>query len=59
MVYQLTGGIRRAPEVGSRQSQALEKRLDQCIAIILCLLVLLNIILWFVRLCFHTSTLIE
>lgn len=47
------------PEVSSRQLQALKKRLDQCIAIILCVLVLLNIVLWFVRLCFHTSALVE
>ena len=41
----------------NRLQSSLEKRVDRCIATILCLLVLLNIALWLARLCFHVDAL--
>lgn len=38
---------------------SLEKRLEQCITVILYILILVNIGLWFIRVCFHTSSLLE
>lgn len=53
--------VQREPKVslGKPESVTLETRLDQCITVILCILVLVNIGLWFARLCFHTSSLFE
>ena len=38
---------------------SLEKRIERCITVILYILILVNIGLWFIRVCFHTSSLLD
>lgn len=53
--------IYASPKPTQRQGEftTLANRLEQGITVILCILVLLNIGLWFARLCFHASSLVE
>lgn len=61
MYHHLTPKEMVYSESTTRQSESVsfQDRLDQGIAVILCVLVLVNIGLWITRLCFHTSALVE